>query len=148
MKKNRFKKKTVAIIMAVSMLLGTAITYLVPTDAYATTWYTPEHFGFTGYGYQTDEVKSVKDKTIKYRMINFDDSDDYHEKWHKAKLTSSTVYVRGSINRFNSGKSKFMKKSTKSAFLKFYKKRPNLACGVIVKDGKVKVIAFDSYMVN
>ena len=125
----------------------------------------PKYVSYGDYGLTSPQnylVESVSGNTLKYRVIKSTVTDETGS-LKTAKLTSSTVYLRGnktqydklsayfstphwSKNDFTTAMNKvpYLKKNTKSNFSSYVKKNDYCRCGIKIKNGKVKAICYDA----
>lgn len=136
------KKKLTAIIATLLLTFSFAAAS-TPATAFAATWYKPSQFGIGDGDTQNYDIELLSGNTIRYRSDRGSDT-PILGKWHKAKLTKSTVYLRGSLNRYTNGHIDFLKKSNKNTFKKYVRTHKYTTYGISVKNGKVKSVAFDA----
>ena len=146
--------------MVTVCMLMLACILMIPVSASAKTYYSMKQLGVSNYtGTPNYQVKKWKGNTIKYRKFDTSKGSDYPKtsKWKTAKITKSTKYYKGNVNRFykvldnymddegrySPRKVKFISKTSKSNFKKYYRKNSSFVwINMVIKKGKIKKIIY------
>lgn len=151
------KKKTIFMTCILLMVC----TFIIPMTASAKKYYSMEKLGVPGYvGAPYYQIRSWKGNTITYRKYDTSTSSKKPKtgKWKKAKITSKTKYYVGDAKHFNKvvnryvdkdgyyypSEVKFVVKSSKAKFKKYYRGKSRIRVDLVIKKGKVKTVIYKS----